>query len=182
MLETAGGLLEQYGFDALTTNLIASEAGLWIRGIYRYFPNKHAIVAELARKMEAQWGSALADVGTLDDPSVDWRKRWLSYIDAFVGCVRATPGGRAVLVAMRSEPALRQIDDEVNRSYIKGLEEALLARSSNISKREATMVATVMIRSTVAILDEVFESKRESSELIETMKIMQIGLLERHLD
>ena len=48
LLEVAGRLLETHGFGAFTTNLLATESGVSIRAIYRYFPNKHAIVAELA--------------------------------------------------------------------------------------------------------------------------------------
>ncbi|MEP2989334.1 MAG: TetR/AcrR family transcriptional regulator [Parasphingorhabdus sp.] len=55
ILETAAGLLEEFGLDKLNTNLICERAGLTPPALYRYFPNKYAILEELGRRlMEAQ--------------------------------------------------------------------------------------------------------------------------------
>jgi AcrR family transcriptional regulator len=47
ILEAGRGLLESEGPRALTTNRIAERAGVSIGSLYRYFPNKEAIVAAL---------------------------------------------------------------------------------------------------------------------------------------
>lgn len=55
ILETAAVLLEDVGLDKLNTNLICQQAGLTPPALYRYFPNKYAIMEELGRRlMEAQ--------------------------------------------------------------------------------------------------------------------------------
>lgn len=55
ILETAAALLEDVGLDKLNTNLICQQAGVTPPALYRYFPNKYAIMEELGRRlMKAQ--------------------------------------------------------------------------------------------------------------------------------
>lgn len=51
ILEAAARILEKGGFDGLTTNAIAERAGISIGSLYEYFPNKEAILVEMARNM-----------------------------------------------------------------------------------------------------------------------------------
>ncbi|MEE9417514.1 MAG: TetR/AcrR family transcriptional regulator [Acidimicrobiales bacterium] len=178
ILNTTAGLLEIHGFDSITTNLIAAESGISVRAIYRYFPNKHAIVGELARRMAAEWTKVVDDSGSLEDLASPVAALWSTYIDTFIAAVRATSGAAAVLLAMRSDPELRRVDDEANRRYIRGIADALWVRRPSLSAAEASAIATVLIRSTVAVLDEAFEADEAvAQQLIDTMKSMHIGLL-----
>lgn len=49
-MEAAAQVFERHGYAAGTTNRIAERAGLSIGSLYQYFPNKDAIVVELARR------------------------------------------------------------------------------------------------------------------------------------
>jgi AcrR family transcriptional regulator len=50
ILEAAAQIFERHGYAAGTTNRIAQRAGVSIGSLYQYFPNKDAIVMELARR------------------------------------------------------------------------------------------------------------------------------------
>ncbi len=52
VLAAARDLLEKEGPKALSTNRIAERAGVSVGSLYQYYPNKDAIVAELAREVE----------------------------------------------------------------------------------------------------------------------------------
>jgi len=53
ILEGAARILERDGYEALTTNRIATEAGVGIGTLYDFFPNREAIVLALAaRRLE----------------------------------------------------------------------------------------------------------------------------------
>jgi len=183
ILDTTATLLETHGFDALTTNLISAESGVSVRAIYRYFPNKHAVVGELARRMEGEWRLALEAAGDFNDPTTSWREVWVGYIDAFVGAVHTTRGALAVLRAMRGDPELRKADEEANADYIRNIAAVIEARGKADGHDEAVAVATVLIRSTVALLDEAFEADDvEAAQLIDVMKRMHVGLLADYLD
>ncbi|MFA5631250.1 MAG: TetR/AcrR family transcriptional regulator [Porticoccaceae bacterium] len=47
ILQAFESLCEQYGYDGVTTNLLAEKSGVSIGGIYQYFPNKQAIAIAL---------------------------------------------------------------------------------------------------------------------------------------
>jgi AcrR family transcriptional regulator len=54
IVEAAAQVFERHGYAAGTTNRIAQRAGVSIGTLYQYFPNKDALVAELARRHIAQ--------------------------------------------------------------------------------------------------------------------------------
>lgn len=60
ILEAGARILERQGYEALTTNHVADLAGVGIASLYEYFPNKHALVAEIVRHVLE---GLLADLG-----------------------------------------------------------------------------------------------------------------------
>jgi AcrR family transcriptional regulator len=48
----ARAVIEQGGLAAFTTNAVAERAGVSVGSLYRYFPDKEALLAELARRLE----------------------------------------------------------------------------------------------------------------------------------
>jgi AcrR family transcriptional regulator len=113
ILATAGVLLAEVGFERLNTNLVCERAGLTPPALYRYFPNKYALLAELARRlMDAQdevvfeWmeqgGSVAATLEEAVAKSSALRKQ-------LIVVTRAQPGGMWILRAIRALPALREV-------------------------------------------------------------------------
>ncbi len=178
LLEVAGRLLETHGFGSFTTNLLAAESGVSIRAIYRYFPNKHAIVAELAERLSSEWATAVDRVGDLGEPTVAWEPIWRGYLDTWVEAVVAAPGGRSVISAMRDVPELRAIDDQVNERYVAGIASALQRRRPALTADTAAVTARVLMRSTVGVLDEaVGAPQRERRRMIDELQSMHIQYL-----
>ncbi|MCB9592196.1 MAG: TetR/AcrR family transcriptional regulator [Sandaracinaceae bacterium] len=65
--EATALLLHRDGPDALNTNAIARVAGVGIGSVYEYFPNKQAIVVEVARRLEERaLEAAMARAGQID--------------------------------------------------------------------------------------------------------------------
>ena len=112
ILTTAGELLAEVGFERLTTNLVCQRAGLTPPALYRYFPNKYALLKELAhRLMDAQDQVVLAwleNGGTrftsLED-SVAKNRDLQKQVNAVT---RAFPGGDWILRALRALPVLQE--------------------------------------------------------------------------
>ena len=182
LLRSAAELLEERGLSGFNTNLLSARTGVSIRAIYRYFPNKHALVVELARRMSSSWREALADDLALADPTSDWRALWCSYVDRFVAAVRRTPGAIAVLQAMRADPELHAVDDESNARYMRDIAASLRQRNPRIKRSDAEAVAAVLMRSTVGVLDAALgESPARARRMIELLEQMQVALLARVL-
>ena len=68
ILETAAAMLEEDGFEELTTNKICKAAGITTPALYHYFPNKYAILNELAQRLMEVQNAGLykwvSDLGT----------------------------------------------------------------------------------------------------------------------
>jgi AcrR family transcriptional regulator len=50
IVESAARIFDEAGYPSTTTNEIAAEAGVSIGSLYQYFPNKDAILVEIARR------------------------------------------------------------------------------------------------------------------------------------
>jgi AcrR family transcriptional regulator len=117
ILDTALALLESHGLDGLSTSLIAQRAGVPVASVYAYFPNKMAVVAELARvameEVDAQLTALLpAEMSPASlDAAVD------SAIETVLAGYRAVPARQKLFSSMRGnatlEPVLRASDDRM---------------------------------------------------------------------
>jgi len=95
-------VLVKDGYDALSTNRVAREAGVSVGSLYQYFPGKEALVAAVmeqhAARMQAHIEERLANVGASGPLEV------------------ATELIRAMLEAQRKEPRLhRALAEQVPR-------------------------------------------------------------------
>ncbi|GAB3286391.1 TetR family transcriptional regulator [Parasphingorhabdus pacifica] len=50
MLEACAQLIDEVGYDGLTTTLIAERAGVAVGSLYQFFPDKRAVVQELTQR------------------------------------------------------------------------------------------------------------------------------------
>lgn len=113
VLSTAGELLGEVGFERLTTNLVCERAGMTPPALYRYFPNKYAILSELARRlMDAQDEAVFAwvEAGGLEaeslEEAVDKNRQLQRHVNEIT---RQIPGGIWIMRALRAVPLLRDI-------------------------------------------------------------------------
>ena len=51
ILEATAAALADIGFERLSTNIVCARAGLTPPALYRYFPNKYALLYELGRRL-----------------------------------------------------------------------------------------------------------------------------------
>src|SRR5256885_12628810 len=95
MLDGCGELVDEIGYEAVTTTLLAERAGVAIGSVYQFFPDKRAIVQALAlRNLEAY----LARV-TARTESVEYDHWWDivdAAIDEYIGMHREVPGFRTL--------------------------------------------------------------------------------------
>src|SRR3977135_4114451 len=110
LLSRAGHLVGEVGFEGLSTNLICKRAGMTPPALYRYFPNKYAVLQELGRRlMRAQDYAVFAWMaeGGLTSPSlaaaVESNRRLQTEVNTIT---RRQPGGMWIMRAMRAVPVL----------------------------------------------------------------------------
>jgi DNA polymerase len=68
VLDAADELLATEGADTFTTNRIAAVAGIPVGSVYRYFPDKEAIVEALATRYWSEFADLVAAAAEADEP------------------------------------------------------------------------------------------------------------------
>jgi AcrR family transcriptional regulator len=117
ILDAALALLEEHSLDSLTTSLIAARAGVPVASVYAYFPNKMAVVAELAREAMAEVDALLTAMlpATLDAAGLDLAVD--RAIDTVLAGYRALPARQRLFSSIRGNavlmPVLRESDDRM---------------------------------------------------------------------
>lgn len=95
MLDACAELVDEVGYDGLTTTLLAERAGVAIGSVYQFFPDKRAIVQALTmRNVEAYVArlSSRISEGGLDK----WWDAVDAAIDEFIDMNRTVPGFRTL--------------------------------------------------------------------------------------
>ena len=158
ILDTAAALLDEVGVEAFTTNLLAARSGERVRTVYRYFPNKHAVIAAVAERLaEAESGHVLA-FATVADPTVDARAAIDRVLRGYLEGARSQPGFMAIRKAMRAVPALMEIERRANAVLIQELAKALAQRGWKGPPARLRAVATVVVETVAAVLDRALAS------------------------
>lgn len=112
ILAAAAELLVDVGIERISTNLVAERAGVTVPALYRYFPNKyavlHALGAGLMDRQNAVFQQWFEHYLVQDDP-----QRLLDNIYELLkrtcDVTRAQPGGLAVLQALRAVAPLQEL-------------------------------------------------------------------------
>jgi AcrR family transcriptional regulator len=179
ILNTAATLIEEVGVEAFNTNVLADRAAVRVRTVYRYFPNKLAILTAVAERLAAQWDGWFDGFRALSDPHTSWRTLWAAYIDTFVGGIRRVPGGLAIRRAMRALPELQAIDRQDNERLARQLAAAIERRGVGLPRSRLTIIARMLIETAVAVLDlALLEPQAQASALIDELKRLQLTYLE----
>jgi AcrR family transcriptional regulator len=95
MLDACAELVDELGYDGLTTTLLAERAEVAIGSVYQFFPDKRAIVQALTmRNLEAylqRLGSRIAE-----ERFTEWWDAVDAAIDEYISMHRITPGFRTL--------------------------------------------------------------------------------------
>lgn len=115
ILSAAGELLCEVGLERISTNNIAERAGVTVPALYRYFPNKYAVINALAGR--------LMEVRT--EVFVDWYKQRVEGrgVDALLDglesllrdlyrVTRDFPGGLELIYGMQAMAPLQEVQQQ----------------------------------------------------------------------
>ena len=183
ILDTAAALLDEGGIAAFNTNLLAARAGLRVRTVYRYFPNKDAVIAGLAERMTREWDRWFDSFAALADPTADWETVWGEAIDRFYSGVRSLPGGTAVRRAMQAVPALRAIDQRDNARLARTLAAVLRRRTAALPAARLRVVARMVVETATATIDLALHGDVPGPRLLlDELKRMQVRYMRPYIE
>jgi AcrR family transcriptional regulator len=153
ILDTAVELLEEGGADLLTTKRLAERAGIRVRSVYRYFPNKLAVICAVAERMAERERNAFLAGLALSGADVPWRLALRRAFAAYDAAVEEEPGLLAVRRAVQISPALRVIDDQLNSRLAEAWADDLKSRGMRGGPARRRLVARTALEIATTLLD-----------------------------
>ncbi|MFC0601615.1 TetR/AcrR family transcriptional regulator [Streptomyces palmae] len=91
ILDACAELLDEIGYEELSTRAVAERAGVPIGSVYRFFDNKRAMAEALARRnLDEYAGRIEARLGA--EESADWRTVMDVVVDEYLAMKRGAPG------------------------------------------------------------------------------------------
>ena len=136
ILNTTVRLLEEGGFEAVTMNTIAATASINIATIYSYFPNKHHVLAHLAKAgLDERLSLLVAALKKLMARD-DWIDGFCETLEELYRLRDGQPGMVALRQAMHASPPLWEIDQEGNRQAGTLVANLLTAKAGDGGNRD----------------------------------------------
>lgn len=135
ILNAAVGILEAGGFEAVTMQTIADAAEINIATVYSYFPNKHHVLAHLARlRLDERLSLLEAAFSTLVARD-DWIDGFCEVLEDLYRLRAGQAGMVALRQAMHASPPLWEIDQEGNRRAARLVADLLTAKAGEDVRR-----------------------------------------------
>lgn len=183
ILDATAALLGDTPADKITTAAIAEEAGVPIGSVYQYFPNKLAVLAELARRVMEQVDLKTASLIAEDFGVLPWDQAIDRAIDATIQGYAEQPGYAQLLLSIRPTPEFRLITDESNERVA-----ALLAMhpalQAVIPADRIQLVTRAAIQAANSLQDWALseDDAQLAGRIIGEMKTLLKGYLAVHMD
>ncbi|MEU1531037.1 TetR/AcrR family transcriptional regulator [Streptomyces fagopyri] len=92
ILDACAGLLDEVGYDALSTRAVAERAGVPIGSVYRFFGNKRAMADALAQRNLEHYTDRVAGRLAESDGAGGWRAAMDAVLDEYLAMKRTAPG------------------------------------------------------------------------------------------
>lgn len=178
ILDAASQIIDEAGYEALTTNAIAARAGMSPGSLYQFFDNREAILAALADRyralIDATYDSAL-DLETAHLPLELMVDR---VVDPLVDLHLSNPALRTLLSGPETSPTLTAPTQHLHESVLSRVEALVALRLPSLSDTERSRVARISLQIFKAIQPLVLEaSPCERPAVIADLKAALIGYL-----
>ncbi|HYN29115.1 MAG TPA: TetR/AcrR family transcriptional regulator [Dermatophilaceae bacterium] len=152
ILAATAALLQEVGWDGVSTNAIAVKAGVTVPSVYAYFPDKYAIIHELFERQE-QYRVELLHELVRRASREDWEDVLRSALRAAADLRRRDAGGLALRTAMTAVPELRRLDEQSSERAAAQLASLLADLAPGLSSEQARRSARVLSYAVVPLLD-----------------------------
>lgn len=177
MLDCCAELLDEVGYDNLSTTRIAERAGVAIGSVYQFFPDKKAITQALGLRFLDQFGTRVTE--RLADVSfTHWTVAVDAIIDEYIDMHRNVPGFRSLHFGDIVDQRLLNGGSDNNRVISERLREIIVS-SAGISDDEGLDRAIhVSVEAADAVLKLAFRGNPEGDpDLIHEAKRLVSGYL-----
>ena len=183
LLAVTAEVLEETGVDRITTNLVAERAGLNIGTLYKYFPNKYALINALALAFAEDQIEAMRAYLRHADPAHPWQEVHDGLIDVLVAFNRERTGAVALQRALLAVPELLAAYRRMNFLTARELNGFLRRWGVDLPERRLDLMVLCMGEASAALLDLAASGgDYEAGEIVAEMKAMLKGYIALYMD
>ncbi|GIJ47398.1 TetR family transcriptional regulator [Virgisporangium aliadipatigenens] len=180
MLDACAQLVDEVGYDGLTTTLLAERAGVAIGSVYQFFPDKRAIVQALTLRNLEAYLHRLVDRMEQEE-AADWWGAVDAAIDEYIAMHRSVPGFRTLHFGDIVDVHL--LDDERdNNAVIAGRLAALLRERYEINGERVDFVLGIAVEAADSLIKMAFRRQSDGDpEILAEAKTLIRDYLHRHV-
>lgn len=180
MLDASAELIDEMGYDALTTTLIAKRAGVAVGSLYQFFPDKRAVVQALTQRNLERFLVAVNERLSAVDHE-HWWDVVDSMLDIYLRMHREVPGFSKVHFGDVVD--LRLLDERRdNNLVIADSLAGLLTKTLNMSPEQIALPVAVAVEAADALLNLAFRrSPRGDQQVVDETKHLIKGYLASRL-
>lgn len=157
ILQATAELIEESGFEQLSTNQICKRASLTPPALYRYFPNKYAVMRELGERLfKAQrdilivWEKELAEVSVQPADIERLLRRILAE-------TYKQPAGAWIMRSLHASPYLVELRLESLRALSAFLKDRVVRWHPHLNETETYIRMRLAVESGYSIIELIFD-------------------------
>ena len=176
LLTVTAQILADVGFELLTTNLVCERAKLSPPALYRYFPNKYALLHELGLRLMQKQNALIPQWLT---PAAFGSAKKLE--DAITGLLletyevtRETTGGIWIMRALRAIPMLQDVRLESAKEVATQVTAELRKAFPKAAKKDLELVSRVADSMSYAALEMLFDDPSLDAPAV--MRLVAVSL------
>lgn len=182
ILEVTAQTLADVGIERLSTNLVCERAGLTPPALYRYFPNKYALLYELGhRLMQRQneridhWIRLEVFAGGVEslEPALEGLIR-----DTYEVTLQ-TVGGVWIMRALRAVPALQEVRLASHAAVTREQARLLAQALPEANAAELKLVSRIVVELIYATVEMMFDEPLDVKAVARTVAAMMASHLAR---
>jgi len=182
MLDACAEILDESGYEGLSTTRIAQRAGVAIGSVYQFFPDKRAVAQALALRNLEQFGErigALLAAGSMDR----WSATVGRAIDIFVEMHRTVPGFR--ILRFGDVADLHLLDDSADNNAVvaQRLRELIVQSTGVADTPRLERAFSIAVESADALIKMAFRREPDGDDqVIDEAKELIQNYLSTYLD
>jgi AcrR family transcriptional regulator len=181
MLDACAELVDEVGYEGLTTTLLAERAEVAIGSVYQFFPDKRAIVQALAmRNMDAYLQSLSARFGS--ESFSHWWDGVDAAIDVYIQMHRSVPGFRTLHFGDVVDVHLLDAERDNNAVIADRLAGLLIEQFQLMDRSRLVFALEIAVEASDALIKLAFRRGQHGDEAVLTeAKALIREYLHRHV-
>jgi AcrR family transcriptional regulator len=166
ILQAAGALFAELGYDNVSTNLIAARAGVSPGSLYQFFPNKEAIAQAFAADAVNQLSKVYDTIVVSEAMSLPLQAFLDTFIDGIIAFNRNHPGYLALELSSTLSPALAQVLADLQQGIQQRLDGLMAAYWPQSTRQQRHLPLRISYRLFLALLPLALQGEEEHQRVI----------------